>query len=250
MLGLVYENLLSLVQNECATISGITGKAKQLPSNLDEIHVVVKAAEKRVVKHAKKEQKQYKDLQLWLEELKDAVYELDDIFDEYSIKSLGLRGFSFFKPKNIMFRYEISKRLKEITRRFDEIAKRGRNFTLDVEELQTGDDKWRQTISIDDQSQIYGRDDDKKRIVEFLLKQARGSHFLSIYPIVGLGGVGKTTLAYLVFNDECVNNNFSIKMWVCVSKSLSLKRIPCSIIEAVTHENYDALQLDEIERNV
>ncbi|XP_057436456.1 putative disease resistance protein RGA1 [Lotus japonicus] len=188
--------------------------------------------------------------QLWLEELKDAVYELDGIFDEYSIKSLGLRGFSFFKPKNIMFRYEISKRLKEITRRFDEIAKRGRNFTLDVEELQTGDDEWRQTISIDDQSQIYGRDDDKKRTVEFLLKQARGSHFLSIYPIVGLGAVGKTTLAYLVFNDESVNNNFSVKIWVCVSKSFSIKRILSSIIEAVTHEKYDTLQLDEMESKV
>ncbi|MCI48797.1 NBS-LRR resistance protein, partial [Trifolium medium] len=56
-------------------------------------------------------------------------------------------------------------------------------------------DEWRQTSSIIAEPKVYGREDDKMKIVEFLLNQVRDFNSLSVYPIVGLGGVGKTTLA-------------------------------------------------------
>ncbi|KAF7838672.1 putative disease resistance protein RGA1 [Senna tora] len=62
--------------------------------------------------------------------------------------------------------------------------------------------EWRQTGFAIDQSQIYGRDNgDKDKIVELLLGLGQDHDGLFVYPIVGLGGLGKTTLAQLVFND-------------------------------------------------
>ncbi|XP_057427089.1 putative disease resistance protein RGA1 [Lotus japonicus] len=244
LLGAVFENLLSMVRNEFATISGIKGKAEKLSRTLELIKAIVEDAEEKQITN--------RSIKVWLQQLKDAVYILDDILDECSIESLRLGGLSSLKPKNIKFRYEIGKRLKDITRRFDDIAEGKTKFLLQegVRERPAEVAEWRQTSSIIPQPQIYGRQDDKEKIVEFLLSQERDSDFLSVYPIVGLGGMGKTTLSQMVYNDNRVSDNFNPKTWICVSENFSVKRICCSIVESVTGEKYDALGLDVIERKV
>ncbi|WJX58284.1 hypothetical protein P8452_43754 [Trifolium repens] len=116
LLGVAFENLLSLLQNEFATISGIKSKVQKLSTTLDLIKAVLEDAEqKQVTDHS---------IKVWLQQLKDAVYVLDDILDECSIKSRRLSGSSSFKPKNIMFRRDIGNRLKDISRRLDNIAEK------------------------------------------------------------------------------------------------------------------------------
>ncbi|GAU25715.1 hypothetical protein TSUD_216450 [Trifolium subterraneum] len=246
LLGVVFENLLSLIQNEFATISGIKSKAQKLSTTLDLINVVIEDAEHKQLTN--------RSIKVWLQQLKDAVYVLDDILDEYSIESSRLKGTSSFNPKNIMFRREIGNKFKEITKRFDQIAENKNKFLLQVggtvRERSSEVAEWRLTTSIIAEPKVYGRDDDKKKIVEFLLTQARGSEFHSVYPIVGLGGIGKTTLAQLVYNDHQVSINFDIKFWVCVSEVFSIKRILCSVIESITRKNRYAYDLDLIQREV
>jgi hypothetical protein len=246
LLGVVFENLLSLIQNEFATVSGIKSKAKKLSTTLDLINAVLEDAEHK--------QHTNRSIKVWLQQLKDAVYVLDDILDECSIASSQLKGASFFKPKNIIFRFEISYKFREITRRFDQIAESKNKFLLQVggtvRERSSEVAEWRLSTSIIVEPKVYGRDDDKVKIVEFLLTQARGSDFLSVYPIVGLGGIGKTTLAQLAYNDHQVSINFDIKVWVCVSEVFSIKRILCSVIESITRKNCYVYDLDLIQREV
>ncbi|KAE8713306.1 hypothetical protein F3Y22_tig00110213pilonHSYRG00282 [Hibiscus syriacus] len=54
---------------------------------------------------------------------------------------------------------------------------------------------------------------------------------VSVIPIIGMGGLGKTTLAQLIFNDGRVKDHFEYKMWVCVTIDFNLKRILKGIIE-------------------
>ncbi|PNX59264.1 NBS-LRR resistance protein [Trifolium pratense] len=242
LLGVAFENLISLLQNEFSIISGISSKAQKLSTNLELIKAVLEDAEKKQLTD--------RSIKVWLQQLKDAVYVLDDILDECSIKSNRLKGSSAFKPKNIILRHKIGNRLKEISSRFDEIADRKNKFLLQegvtAKEMTVEVAEWRQTSSIIAEPNVYGREDDKEKIVDFLINQGSNSNSLSVYPIVGLGGVGKTTLAQLVFNDQRVRSttNFDTKIWVCVSEAFSVKRILCSIIESIKSEKCDALDLE------
>lgn len=49
--------------------------------------------------------------------------------------------------------------------------------------------------------------------------------YLLLDPNVGVGGVGKTTLAQLVFNREEIKEHFEQKLWVCISDNLDVKII-------------------------
>ncbi|WRX24822.1 NB-ARC - like 10, partial [Theobroma cacao] len=77
---------------------------------------------------------------------------------------------------------------------------------------------------------------------------------VSVLPIVGIGGLGKTALAKLVYNDECVDRHFELKMWVCVSDDFDLKRLMIKIIKAAkgldgNWSNMDLNQLQKVFRD-
>ncbi|MBA0724080.1 hypothetical protein Golax_020790 [Gossypium laxum] len=57
---------------------------------------------------------------------------------------------------------------------------------------------------------------------------------VSIVPIIGIGGLGKTSLVKMVFNDGKVGDHFDLKMWVCVSDKFELKVMVEKTIEAAT----------------
>ncbi|XP_059654301.1 putative disease resistance RPP13-like protein 1 [Cornus florida] len=66
-----------------------------------------------------------------------------------------------------------------------------------------------------------------------------------------MGGLGKTTLAQLVYNDDRVKNddNFEFRMWVCVTANYDYKRILKEMIEYHTEMKYDTntISLDLLE---
>jgi hypothetical protein len=59
---------------------------------------------------------------------------------------------------------------------------------------------------------------------------------VSILPIVGIGGLGKTALSQLIFNDEEIKKHFELKMWVCVSDNFDVQIIVEKILESATNK--------------
>ncbi|XLT07674.1 hypothetical protein HN51_053467 [Arachis hypogaea] len=159
---------------------------------------------------------------------------------------------SSLNPKNMIHRRELGKKLNKIIGRLDRIAQRRSNFDLRqvVRKRSSEVAEWRQTSSTIALPQVYGRDEDKKKVVEFLLSPSRSSESLSVYPIVGLGGLGKTTLVQMVYNDQQVGNHFDLKIWVCVSENFTRGSMLRSILKAMEVDKYESMDLDAMEKKV
>ncbi|KAJ3674892.1 hypothetical protein LUZ60_005508 [Juncus effusus] len=72
----------------------------------------------------------------------------------------------------------------------------------------------------------------------------------SVLPIVGIGGVGKTTLAQMVYNTEKVESHFDLKMWICVSDNFDVIRLTKEIIEYATEESCDINNLSLLQNKL
>ncbi|XP_042481542.1 putative disease resistance RPP13-like protein 1 [Macadamia integrifolia] len=96
-----------------------------------------------------------------------------------------------------------------------------------------------QTSSLVNSTNVFGRDEDKWEIVKWLLSDKTPSpndydNSFSVLPIVGMGGLGKTTLAQLVYNDEKVDKYFQLKAWVCISEDFDVMRLTKEIHDSAT----------------
>uniref|UniRef100_A0A8R7QAI0 Protein kinase domain-containing protein n=1 Tax=Triticum urartu TaxID=4572 RepID=A0A8R7QAI0_TRIUA len=94
----------------------------------------------------------------------------------------------------------------------------------------------RETASDVEEALIVGRTEEKQKIVATLSGSITPE--FTVLPIYGFGGIGKTTLAQLVFNDSQFVDY--CKVWVYVSQNLDLNKIGNSIILQLSAESHVA----------
>ncbi|KAL3519078.1 hypothetical protein ACH5RR_021667 [Cinchona calisaya] len=105
----------------------------------------------------------------------------------------------------------------------------------------------RETDSIVGQN-IVGRGNDAFNIVETLLNLS--IRVVSVIPITGLGGLGKTTLAQLVYNDPKVHRHFDKKIWICVSQNFEVRLLFKLVLESLTKKKVEMESRDVIVQEV
>ncbi|XXG41230.1 hypothetical protein AAC387_Pa01g1740 [Persea americana] len=109
------------------------------------------------------------------------------------------------------------------------------------------------TSSIVDESIVFGREADKAKLVRLLTSDdsLASDSGMQVVPICGMGGLGKTTLAQLIHNDERVMNHFDVSVWVYVSEDFDLIRLTKAIAEFVLPGSAPLLtSLDRIQVSV
>ncbi|KAL8267899.1 hypothetical protein R6Q59_001697 [Mikania micrantha] len=77
---------------------------------------------------------------------------------------------------------------------------------------------------------IVGIDDDAKLIKDKLMEDRKK---LDVVSVVGMGGIGKTTLATKVFNDAYVKYHFHVRVWVTVSQTYDKRNVLIQILESI-----------------
>nr|CAD1828926.1 unnamed protein product [Ananas comosus var. bracteatus] len=230
-------------RDEIDLLRSFKDDVQDLKSNFSAIQSVLLDAEER--SSAGKESHALRD---WLRKLKDAAYDADDLLDEIRTEAEKVRGFlSRANPMHLKFKVKMAHRMKELREKIGKIAKQRHDFGLaEAGPGRQAEFKHRETFSVVDEKEIVGRDDDKEKIVKLLLETA-GDHDVSVIPIVGLGGLGKTTLAQMAFNDGRVTGQqrFDLRVWACVSTDFHMKTIARSV-KSATKEECDLDSLESV----
>ncbi|CAN1153931.1 Putative disease resistance protein RGA3 [Linum perenne] len=140
---------------------------------------------------------------------------------------------SFFSSSNqVAYGLKIAHGIQAIRGTLDDIAERREMFHLEVRPVESMAEKHRDHTHSDVPQVVVGREADKRKILNLLFQPSKDN--VSVVPIVGIGGLGKTTLAQLVFNDASVESFFEHKIWVCISDNFDVKLIVEKIIESCT----------------
>ncbi|KAK9689293.1 hypothetical protein RND81_09G049800 [Saponaria officinalis] len=108
----------------------------------------------------------------------------------------------------------------------------------------------RETISYVKVDSVIGRESEKNKIIDILFDPKYAEEIISVIPIVGFGGLGKTTLAQLVSNDERVKKHFDFAKWVCVPEVNDQKEVLGKILKALSDMSYDDLMMEQIQSRI
>ncbi|AES69608.2 putative P-loop containing nucleoside triphosphate hydrolase, leucine-rich repeat domain, L [Medicago truncatula] len=192
----------------------------------------------------------------WLDNLKDAVFDAEDLLNEISYDSLRCKVenaqaqnktnqvLNFLSSPFNSFYKEINSQTKIMCERLQLFAQ-----NKDVLGLQT---KIARVISrrtpsssVVNESEMVGMERDKETIMNMLLSGMGGTHNkIGVVAILGMGGLGKTTLAQLVYNDYKVRYHFDLQAWACVSEDFDIMRVTKSLLESITSRTWDNNDLD------
>jgi hypothetical protein len=194
----------------------------------------------------------------WMKDLKAVAYQADDVLDDFQYEavrreaqshhqSMTSKVLSYFTLHNRpVFRHKTSRNLRNGLDKIDGLVTEMSKFGF-MERAKVPHVLYRQTHSgMDGSAGIFGRDEDKEALVKLLLYQ-QDQQNVQVLCIIGMGGLGKTTLAKMVYNDCRVQNHFDVKMWYCVSENFEATAVVRSVIQLATNGTCSMPDTDTIE---
>ncbi|XP_031259738.1 putative disease resistance RPP13-like protein 1 [Pistacia vera] len=231
---------------------GVRSELKQWKRKFSMIKAVLNDAEEKQLKN--------EAVKMWLEDLQDLAYDVEDILDEYATQVLERElmteqstnriadYFSSWTQSALISQADMKSKTEEITCRLEDLCEE-KNY-LGLKEIAGGSSTiaWQRLPStcVPTESAVIGRDADKAKILEMVLSNKQSGGRLQVIPIVGLGGVGKTTLAREVYNDKAMED-FNPRAWTCVSDDFDVLRISKAIFESVTASTCTLTNLNEVQ---
>lgn len=246
---------LDSVQEEFKLVTGVKKQVNDLTSTLEAIQAVLEDAEYRQVTEAR--------VKRWLSQLNEVSYEMDDVLDEWITQVLKQQMekqenqgenalvtttnkkkvcfpfpssscFCFRQGNHLIHCRDIAVRIKDLNERLALIDKEKQSFSFQNTTRGLGLPERHQTTSLPG-DKTFGRDKEKNIILGKLLSESsiQEKGVPPIIPIVGMGGMGKTTLAQLVYNDQTVKTYFDKRIWVCVSDPFEEIKIAKAIVEGL-----------------
>nr|XP_048333503.1 putative disease resistance protein RGA1 [Ziziphus jujuba var. spinosa]XP_048333504.1 putative disease resistance protein RGA1 [Ziziphus jujuba var. spinosa]XP_048333524.1 putative disease resistance protein RGA1 [Ziziphus jujuba var. spinosa] len=255
VLSAIAKEIIEWLASAAVQEVGLLRCVKHELSGLEDTISTIKA----VLLDAEEKQNHNHQIKNWLKRLEDVVFDADDLMDEFNTEAALLQQrrmlgsemtkqvCTFFSNSNqLAFQHKLGHKIKGINKRLA-VIRDDRQFHLDErhEESRVVTGMREDTHSYVPEEEVIGRDKDKMAIMKFLLDENIEEN-LAVISIVGIGGLGKTALAQLVYNDETVQKNFDLRMWVCVSNDFNVRLLVEKILKFATDKDLKNMEMEQL----
>ncbi|XP_057750864.1 putative disease resistance RPP13-like protein 1 [Arachis stenosperma] len=247
---LASRQLLDLFSRRTIAASAAAAAAEKLKLQLLSVNAVLADAEEKQIVNPY--------VKIWVDELRETVYHGQDLLDQIATEVLRLNLVSKSNTAMEWVREFLDSITSKLNSSLDEIniriqVLRDQKDCLGLRELHekqsqlelgSADLMYVPTTRMVDQSKVYGRDHEKDEIIRLMFAaMSEQVDPVCVVAIVGMAGIGKTTLSQLLFNDPRLVPMFDTLSWIQVSAGSDVLHLTRKVCESMS-DNLDTLQVE------
>ncbi|KAI3951452.1 hypothetical protein MKW92_006498 [Papaver armeniacum] len=243
------EKLGDALIHETNFLLGVSKQVEELRDELRRMQCFLKDAD------AKQQQGDHR-VRNWVADIRNVAYDAEDVVDTFMLKIRetpksggGVR--SLIKKKLLMIKNSghlrrVGKEIQAIQAKLKAIS--ASRVTYGIKELP--DDK--PSSYIDPLRNYYPhvQDEDVTGLEEhtktLLTELSKDEERLCVVSIVGVGGLGKTTLAKKIYKHDDVTRHFDCHAWCSISQQLNMRDVLSGIIKKLMNPNKDELSDEDL----
>nr|GMC87153.1 disease resistance protein RPM1-like [Ipomoea batatas] len=250
--------LSAIIREEWSLLAGIRNDAEDIKIALDRLTAALRVADEREeIDH---------EVKAWVKIVRELAYDAEDVLDEFLFRFGGGRiGGGFYTKinniytslKNLRTRRRLALALRRIKAKINENSRYQPSLPTSTtgtvhnrnNQLHDG----RVGALFQEDSDLVGFENSKQSLIKLLLGAVDDD--LRVHSVVGMGGLGKTTLVKKAYDDAQVTKHFQRRVWVTVSETFKIEELLKDVIKQLGNppngfESWDSAKLIESVRNI
>ncbi|KAF8398658.1 hypothetical protein HHK36_014513 [Tetracentron sinense] len=247
----------ALLEGKANLLFGVKEKVRSLGTELEFIRSFLRDADEKRTKNNER------SVNVWVSQVRDEAYNVEDVINLFIPKeerqrwrNMALRIIGY--PNQLLTIHLVAKQIQDIKKRLKGISANAETYGLNKQLGESSGASLNQVLEnrapLVEEADVVGFHRDAEKLATLLVGgEARENHSVVVVSIVGMGGLGKTTLAKKVYNRFDVKKHFDSCAWVYVSKEYGPKDLLLSIIKQVgtlTQEEKALMNEEELGRTL
>ncbi|KAM2503766.1 hypothetical protein PS1_037754 [Malus domestica] len=251
------DRLTSLIEQEVRLFSGVRAQIEDIINELERIKAFLRVAD------AKEDDDP--QLKVWVKQVRDVAYEIEDALDKFRLSHSHVHRHGFHASlrklsriiKKLIARRQIAGDIQTIKSKIRSLSEGHVKYKLDVD---PGSSKARKPwfrqgdALLLEEADLVAIGEPKRQLIELLMAGESGRQAISV---VGMGGLGKTTLVKQVYEDARVQKRFKVHAWITVSQPFKIKRLLRHVVQKIFQvirkpvpEEVDSMNTDQLRERI